>query len=82
MSISNLDICTSIDDLQLTLSTWVSDARVETYFGLTPNAGHVCMWSHMNEAQATALIEHLHMHIANIKKNEIELIAMNAEAKE
>lgn len=82
MSTSFLNVSMMVEDIEFRASTWIKDARVNTHFKLSAQAGKASIWTSLDEDQTNALIDHLHMHIANIKKNEIELIAMNAEAKE
>lgn len=82
MTTNYLNVSMLVENVEFSASTWIRDARINTNFKLSTQAGKAYIWTSLDEDQANALIDHLHMHIANIKKNEIELIAMNAVAKE
>ena len=75
-----------IGNIRTDLSVWIKSTRNANFNDnvaavLTLDQGNFHVHVNMNEHDASALIDALHQHIANIKAAEIELIALMAKVE-
>lgn len=77
------DTTLQLNNVEIELSSWV---RQCDFLGdgvssvIIVSTGNMRLQANISKEQTEQLIENLHQHLANIKDNELELLAMNTKA--
>lgn len=69
-----------LNNSNLTLSTWTNEGSDYVRSAISIWAGDAHWHATLDADKSQALIDLLHMHIANIKANELEVLALQTKA--